>query len=178
MRILEVSRAMLGGRPTGRQRRQGWGRGGGSGVRVYGTWGNVFRFMCMSGCAPVCLPCPKNVYRCSFSVLAGLCASRVGAAEPMRTDVTPLDGAYTIGQGWPLASLVTAEDDAPALDTVVVDSQGALGTNVQVAAESESAGVFTVTFVHVHANIERHSTHVRSSTSTCTHELLPCSSLA
>ena len=86
--------------------------------------------------------------RCLRSVLAGLCASRVGAAEPMRTDVAPLDG--TIGQGWRSASLGTVDDEGPALDTVVVDPQGALDTNVQVASERESAGVFTVTFVHVH----------------------------
>jgi hypothetical protein len=80
--------------------------------------------------------------RCLRFVFAGLCASRVGAAEPMRTDVASLDGtAFTIGQGWPLASLVTVEDEAPALDNVVVDSQGALDANVQVASESESAGL-------------------------------------
>ncbi len=76
----------------------------------------------------------------------------------MRTDVAPLDGtAFTMGQGWPLASLGTVEDEAPALDTVLVDTQGALDTNVQVASESESAGVFTVTFVHVHcAHLRKH----------------------
>ena len=80
--------------------------------------------------------------RCLRSVLAGLCASRVGAAEPVRTDVAPLDGtALTMGQGWRSASLVTVEDEALALDNVVVDSQGALDANGQVASESESAGV-------------------------------------
>ena len=89
--------------------------------------------------------------RCLRFVLAGLCASRVGAAEPMRTDVAPLDGtAFIMGQGWRSASLGTVEDEGPALDTVVVDPRGALDTNVQVASERESAGVFTVTFVHVH----------------------------
>ncbi len=94
--------------------------------------------------------------RCFRFVFAGLCASRVGAAEPRRTDVTPLDGtAFT--QGWCSASLVTVEDEAPALDNVVVDYQGAIDTNVQVASESESAGVFTVTIVHVHcAHVRKH----------------------
>ena len=80
--------------------------------------------------------------RCFSFVFAGLCASRVGAAEPMRTDVASLDeAAFTVSQGWPLASLVTVEDEeALALDNVVVDSQGALDANVQVASESESAG--------------------------------------
>jgi hypothetical protein len=73
--------------------------------------------------------------RCLRFVFAGLCASRVGAAEPMRTDVASLDEtAFTV-------SLVTVEDEALALDNVVVDSQGALDANVQVASESESAGV-------------------------------------
>jgi hypothetical protein len=86
-------------------------------------------------------------------VSAGLCASHVGAAEPMRTDVDPLDGtAFTMGRGWPLASLGTVEDEALALDNVVVDPQGALDTNVQVASESESAGVFTVTVSVVHVD--------------------------
>ena len=80
--------------------------------------------------------------RCLRFVFAGLCASRVGAAEPMHTDVASLDGtAFTVSQGWPLASLVTVEDEALALDNVVVDSQGALNANGQVASESESAGV-------------------------------------
>jgi hypothetical protein len=101
--------------------------------------------------------CVQRVFvtseRCLRFVFAGLCASRVGAAEPMRTDVASLDGtAFTIGQGWPLASLVTVEDEAPALDNVVVDSQGALDANVQVASESESAGVNTVTVSVVHVD--------------------------
>ena len=89
-------------------------------------------------------------------MFAGLCASRVGTAEPVRTDVTPLDGtACTMGQGWRSASLVTVEDEAPALDTVVVDPQGALDTNV--ASEIESAGVFTATVLHVHcAHVRKH----------------------
>jgi hypothetical protein len=66
----------------------------------------------------------------------------------MRTDVDSLDG--TMGQGWRSASLVTVEDEAPALDTVVVDPPGALDTNVQVASEIESAGVFTNTVVRFH----------------------------
>ena len=87
--------------------------------------------------------------RCFRFVFAGLCASRVGATDPMRTDVAPLDGtACTMGQGWRSASLVTVEDEASALDTVVVDPQGALDTNV--ASEIESAGVFTATVIHVH----------------------------
>ena len=83
--------------------------------------------------------CVCHVRKTLRFMFAGLCASRVGAAEPVRTDVAPLDG--TMGQGWRSASLVTVEDEAPALDTVVVDPQGALDTNVQVASESESAGV-------------------------------------
>jgi hypothetical protein len=61
----------------------------------------------------------------------------------MRIDVASLDeAAFTVSQGWPLASLVTVEDEeALALDNVVVDSQGALDANVQVASESESAGL-------------------------------------
>ncbi len=107
--------------------------------------------MRMSSCAPVCLSCPKDF---EF-VFAGLCASRVGAAEPMRTDADSLDG--TMGQGWRSASLVTVEDEAPALDTVLVDTQGALDTNVQVASESESAGVFTATVVRFHcAHVRKH----------------------
>ena len=100
----------------------------------------------------------------------------------MRTDVTPLDGtAFT--QGWCSASLVTVKDEAPVLDSVVVDPQGALDTNVQVASKSESAGVFAATVVHVHtvhtyASTETHSTHMRTSAFTRPHELLPCSILA
>ena len=132
-------------------------------VRSYGSGGYVFRFMRMSSCAPVCLSCPKDF---EF-VFAGLCASRVGAADPMRTDVAPLDGtAFTTGQGWRSASLVTVEDEAPALDTVVVDPQGAIDTNVQVASESESAGVFTVTIVHVHC---AHGRRHRDALHTCAH---------
>ena len=97
----------------------------------------------MSRCAPVFVMSE----RLSF-MFAGLCASRVGAAEPVRAKAAPLDG--TICQGWRSASLVTAEDEAPALDTVVVDPQGALDTNVQVASEIESAGVFTNTVVRFH----------------------------
>ncbi len=105
--------------------------------------------MRMSSCAPVCSSCPKDF---EF-VFAGLCASRVGAAEPMRTDADSLDG--TMGQGWRSASLVTLEDEAPALDIVVVDPPGALDTNV--ASEGESAGVFTNTVVRVHcAHVRKH----------------------
>jgi hypothetical protein len=94
--------------------------------------------------------------RCLRFVFAGLCASRVGTAEPMRTDVAPLDGTVcTMGQGRRSASLVTVDDEALALDTVVVDPQGALDTNV--ASEIESAGVFTATVVHVHcAHVHKH----------------------
>ncbi len=113
--------------------------------------------------------------------LQGFCASRVGAAQPMRTDVTPLDGpAFT--QGWCSASLVTVEDEAPALDTVVVDPQGALDADVQVASESESAGVFTVAVsarsLCTRTQTPRRTPHVRTSTSTRVHEPLPCSILA
>jgi hypothetical protein len=114
--------------------------------------------------------------RCLRFVLAGLCASRVGAAEPRHTDVTPLDGpAFTMGQGWRSASLVTVEDEAPALDTVVVDPQGALDTNVQVASESESAGVFTVTIVHVHC---AHGRRHRDTLHTCAHRSIHTYALA
>ena len=93
----------------------------------------------MRGCVPFVFVMSE---RCLRFVFAGLCATRVAAAEPMRTDVAPIDGtAFKMGQGWRSASLVTVEDEAPALDTVVVDPQGGLDTNVQVASESESAGV-------------------------------------
>ena len=108
--------------------------------------------------------------RCFRFVFAGLCASRVAAAEPMRTDVAPLDGtAFAMGQGWRSASLVTVEDEAPALDTVVVDPQGGLDTNVQVASESESAGVFTVTIVHVQC---AHGRRHRDAIHTCAHKYI------
>ena len=92
--------------------------------------------------------CVCHVRKTLSFVFAGLCASHVGAAEPMRTDVASLDG--TIGQGWRSASLGTVDDEAPALDTVVVDPQGGLDANVQVASERESAGVFTNTVVRFH----------------------------
>jgi hypothetical protein len=106
--------------------------------------------------------------RCFRFVFTGYCASRVGAADPMRTDVAPLDGtAFTIGQGWRSASLGTVEYEAPALDTVVVDSQGALDTNI--ASESESAGVLTATVVHVHcAHVRKH----RDAIHTCAHKCI------
>ena len=108
------------------------------------------------------------------SVFAGLCASRVGAAEPVRTDVAPLDGtALTMGQGWRSASLVTVEDEAPALDTVVVDPQGALDINVQAASQSESAGVLTATVVRVHcahvAHVRKHRDALHTRAHKCIH---------
>ena len=108
--------------------------------------------------------------RCFRFVFAGLCASRVAAAEPRRTDVTPLDGtACTMGQGWRSASLAMVEDEAPALDTVVVDPEGAIDTNAQVASESESAGVFTATVVHFHcAHVRKH----RDALHTCAHKCI------
>jgi hypothetical protein len=107
--------------------------------------------------------------RCFRFVFAGLCASGVGAAEPTRTDVASLDGgtAFTMGQGLRSASLVTVEYEAPALDTVVVDSQCALDTNI--ASESESAGMLTATVVHVRcAHVRKH----RDAIHTCAHKYI------
>ena len=105
------------------------------------------------------------------SLFAGLCASRVGAAQPKHTDVASLDEtAFAMGRGWRSASLVMVEDEAPALDTVVVDPQGALDINVQVASESESAGVFTATVVHVHcANVRKHRDALHACAHKCIH---------
>jgi hypothetical protein len=152
--ILGVSRAMPGDGPAGSAGRGGeWAEGNGSwGVRHVGLCFQVHAYAQMRAFGII------TSERCLRFVFAGLCASRVGAADPMRTDVAPLDGTtFTTGQGWRSASLVTVEDEAPALDTVVVDPQGALDINAQVASESESAGVFTATFVHVHcAHVRKH----------------------
>jgi hypothetical protein len=153
---------------AGGQQRRGWGMGRGLGgqgfrhvrLRIQGhahEWMSARMFV-MS----------EKTLR---SLFAGLCASRVGAAQPKHTDVASLDEtAFAMGRGWRSASLVMVEDEAPALDTVVVDPQGALDINVQVASESESAGVFTATVVHVHcANVRKHRDALHACAHKCIH---------
>jgi hypothetical protein len=149
---------------AGRQPRRGLGKGqsqDGQGLRHVGLRFQVRVYERMRAHEFV------TSQRCLRFVLAGLCASRVGAAEPVRTDFAPLYGtAFTMGHGWRSASLVTVEDEGPELDTVVVDLQGGLDTNVQVASEIESAGVFTVTIVHIHC---AHGRRHRDAIHTCAH---------